>query len=123
MFGAVAAAMGATCNEPKDAQSLTFPTLIPALVPMFVYFPIAKEPLSGFATWMSLLPPFTPTLMILRIATPEPIPVWQPILGLVGVVIFTLLSVWAGGRLFRTAILMQGTPPKLSNILRWAVRG
>jgi len=123
MFGAYAAALGSVCNEPKDAQSLTFPAILPAVIPVFVYFPVAKEPLSAFATWMSLIPPFAPTLMILRIATPEPVPVWQPIAGLVGVVIFTLLSVWVGGRLFRTAILMQGTPPKFANILRWALRG
>jgi len=36
---------------------------------------------------------------------------------------FTLLMVWAGGRVFRVAILMQGTPPGLANILRWAIRG
>jgi len=123
MFGAYAAALGSVCNEPKDAQSLTFPAILPAVIPVFVYFPVAKEPLSTFATWMSLIPPFAPTLMILRIATPEPVPVWQPIAGLVGVVIFTLLSVWVGGRLFRTAILMQGTPPKFASILRWALRG
>lgn len=123
MFGAYAAALGAVCNEPKDAQSLTFPAILPAVIPVFVYFPVAKEPLSDFATWMSLIPPFAPTLMILRIATPEPVPLWQPIAGLAGVAAFTLLSVWVGGRLFRTAILMQGTPPKVSNILRWALRG
>lgn len=123
MLGAYAAALGATCNEPKDAQSLTFPAILPAMVPVFVYFPIAKEPLSDFATWMSLVPPFAPTLMILRIATPEPIPLWQPVAGLAGVILMTVLSVWVGGRLFRTAILMQGTPPKLSSILRWALRG
>jgi ABC-2 type transport system permease protein len=123
MFGAYAAALGSTCNEPKDAQALTFPTILPALVPMFVYFPVAKEPLSAFATWISLIPPFAPPLMILRIATPEPVPMWQPIVGLLGVIVCTVLSVWVGGRLFRTAILTQGTPPKISNILRWALRG
>jgi len=123
MFGAYAAALGSTCNEPKDAQALTFPTILPALVPMFVYFPVAREPLSEFATWISLIPPFAPPLMILRIATPEPVPVWQPIVGLLGVILCTVLSVWAGGRLFRTAILTQGTPPKFSNILRWALKG
>jgi ABC-2 type transport system permease protein len=123
MFGALAAALGSVCNEPKDAQSLTFPAILPAIIPVFVYFPVAKEPLSAFATWMSLIPPFAPTLMILRIATPEPIPLWQPVAGLLGVLIFTVLSVWVGGRLFRTAILTQGAPPKFANILRWALRG
>jgi ABC-type Na+ efflux pump permease subunit len=123
MFGAISASLGATCNEPKDAQSLSFPMILPALVPMFVYFPVAKEPLSSFSTWMSLIPPFTPMLMTLRMATPDSIPFWQPILGLIGVLLFTTFFVWAGGRIFRVAILMQGTPPKFSNIMKWAIRG
>jgi ABC-type Na+ efflux pump permease subunit len=123
MFGAMSASLGATCSEPKDAQSLTFPMILPALIPMFIYIPVAKEPLSSFSTWISLIPPLTPMLMTLRMATPESIPMWQPIVGLVGVLIFTILFVWAGGRIFRVAILMQGTPPKFANIIKWAIRG
>jgi ABC-2 type transport system permease protein len=123
MFGAISASLGATCSEPKDAQSLTFPMILPALIPMFIYIPVAKEPLSSFSTWISLIPPFTPMLMTLRMATPESIPAWQPIVGLFGVILFTVFFVWVGGRIFRVAILMQGTPPKFSNIVKWAIRG
>lgn len=123
MLGAMTAALGSTCSEAKDAQSLMFPSMLPALVPMFVYFLVVKEPLSGFATWMSLFPTFTPFLMLLRQATPAGIPTWQPWVGLFGVLSFTVLFVWAGGRIFRVAILIQGTPPKLTNIIRWAIRG
>jgi ABC-type Na+ efflux pump permease subunit len=123
MFGAISAALGSTCSEAKDAQSLTFPSILPALIPMFIYFPVAKEPLSNFATWVSLIPPFTPLLMVLRLGTPESIPAWQPYVGLLGVLLFTLFFVWAGGRIFRVAILTQGTPPKLANMIRWAIRG
>jgi ABC-2 type transport system permease protein len=51
------------------------------------------------------------------------IPMWQPWLGLAGVLLVTAFSVWAGGRIFRVGILMQGTPPKLGNLVRWALRG
>ena len=91
--------------------------------PMFIYFPVAKEPMSNFAATMSLIPPFTAMLILLRQTTPAGVPVWQPIVGLFGVLLFTILFVWAGGRIFRVAILVQGTPPKLGNIFRWAVKG
>ena len=123
MFGAISAALGSTCSEAKDAQSLSFPTIILPLFPMFIYFPVVREPLSSFATWASLIPPFTPLLMVLRLSTPGGVPAWQPYVGLVGVVLCTLFFVWAGGRIFRVAILTQGTPPKLANIVRWAIRG
>jgi len=123
MLGAMSAALGSTCSEAKDAQSLTFTTILPAMIPMFTYFLVVKEPLSSFATWMSLFPPFTPLLMLLRQTTPAGIPSWQPCVGMLGVISFTILFVWAGGRIFRVAILMQGTPPKLTNMIRWALRG
>ncbi len=123
MFGAMAAALGSTCNEPKDAQSMTFPMLLPMLIPMFVYFPIVREPIGSLGTWMSLIPLFTPTLMVLRLTTPEAIPLWQPFAGLAGMLLFTFIFVWSGGRIFRVAILTQGTPPKFANIVRWAIRG
>jgi ABC-2 type transport system permease protein len=123
MYGAMLAAFGASCNEAKDAQNLTMPGMMPVMIPMFVMFPVLKEPLAGFATGMSLFPLFTPMLMMIRVSTPMAVPGWQPWVGLAGILVFTVLSVWAAGRIFRVAILMQGRPPRLGDLLRWAVRG
>ena len=123
MVGSMLAALGSACNDPKDAQNLTFPAMIPVMFPMFVFMPILQEPTSAFATWMSLFPTFTPMLMLLRKAAPVDIPAWQPWVGLVGVLLFTVLAVWIGGRIFRVGILMQGGALKIGKIFRWAFRG
>jgi len=123
MIGSMLAALGAACSDPKDAQSLTLPAMLPVIAPMFVMMPVLREPQSGLATWMSLFPPCTPLLMLARMATPGGVPGWQPWVGLCGVILFTLISVWAGGRIFRMGILLQGKPPKLGEMLRWAIRG
>ena len=123
MMGSIMAALGSASNNSKDAQSLQFPAMIPVLIPMFVMFPLLKDPLSNFSTVISLIPPFTPMLMIVRQATPVSIPAWQPFVGLVGVLLFTVLTIWIGSRMFRACILMQGSPPKFSNLVRWAFRG
>jgi ABC-2 type transport system permease protein len=123
MVGSMLAALGSACNDPKDAQNLTFPAMIPIMFPMFIFMPILQEPTSAFATWMSFIPTFTPMLMLLRMAAPVNIPLWQPWVGLFGVTIFTIFSVWLGGRIFRMGILMQGGAPKISKIIRWAFRG
>jgi len=123
MFGSILAALGSACNDAKDAQSLTMPAMLPMLIPMFLITPLIREPNSSLATLLSLLPPFTPTMMLFRQSTPLGVPMWQPLVGLIGLLVFTLLCVWAGGRIFRVGILMQGNSPKLMNILRWAIRG
>jgi ABC-2 type transport system permease protein len=123
MVGSGMAALGSACNDNKDAQSLQFPAMIPVILPLFVMMPVIQEPLSSFSTTLSLIPPLTPLLMLLRMATPVSIPLWQPIAGLIGVIVFTFISVWAGGRIFRTCILMQGQKPKLGNLIKYVVRG
>ncbi|MBN1126399.1 MAG: ABC transporter permease [Sedimentisphaerales bacterium] len=123
MMGAVFAALGSACNDAKDAQSMTLPAMLPMMIPMFTLVPILKEPEGSFATILSFFPPCTPTVMMMRQATPGGVPAWQPIVGLVCVLVFATLAVWIGGRIFRVAILIQGTPPKWSNLVRWALRG
>jgi ABC-2 type transport system permease protein len=123
MLGSIYTALGAACNDAKEAQSVSFPALLPVMIPMFVLMPLLQHPNSPFATWMSLIPIFTPMVMVLRLATPVTIPAWQPWLGLVLVIATAIFAAWAGGRLFRITILMQGAPPKFGNLIRWALRG
>lgn len=123
LYGALFVAIGAACNDYKEAQSLMLPVWLFVCFPMFVLGNVVREPLSSFSTWASLIPPFTPMLMMLRQTTPAAIPAWQPWVGLVGALLFTALCVWAAGRVFRVGILMQGKTPKLAELVRWAVRG
>ena len=123
MFGSNFAAVGSACNDAKDAQSLTLPAMLPIMMPMFVLGPVLKAPDGTFATVLSLIPPFTPTVMLLRQAGTTTIPAWQPWAGLAGIMTFAILSVWLGGRIFRIAILMRGQTPKITKLLKWAIKG
>jgi ABC-2 type transport system permease protein len=123
MFGSLFTAIGAACNDLKEAQSLMLPIWLVVMVPLFVWLNVVREPLSGFSTWISLVPTATPMLMLLRQAAPQGIPAWQPWVGLAGVLAFTAVCVWAAGRIFRIGILAQGKPPRLGELVRWVVRG
>jgi ABC-2 type transport system permease protein len=123
MYGTIMASLGSTCNDSKDAQNIQFPAMLPILIPMFLMMPLIQNPMSSFATWVLLFPPFTPMLMLVRQSTPVEIPMWQPILGVVGMLIFTILAVWAGGRIFRSAIIMVGKRPKFGTMLKYIIKG
>ncbi len=123
MFGAIFAALGSACNDQKEAQSMMFPAMVPMMLPMFILGPLLEEPGGRVATIVSLIPTCTPMTMVLRLASPVSIPAWQPWAGLGLVTLTALLAIWAGGRIFRVAILMQGTPPKPINLLRWMIKG
>jgi ABC-2 type transport system permease protein len=116
-------ALGAACASPNDAQHLAVIVMAPALIPLIVIMPLMREPHGVIATAMSLMPPFTPMLMLMRQATPGGVPAWQPWVAVMGVAIWTVAVAWAAARLFRIAVLMQGKTPKLSELVRWAVKG
>jgi ABC-2 type transport system permease protein len=120
----LAAALGAGCSSPQEAQQLAIVLLAPVMIPYFLFSFVMQQPNGAISTAMSLFPPFTPMLMLLRQAMPGGgVPVWQPWVGLVGVLAFTLLMVVAASRIFRVAILLQGKTPKMADLVRWAVRG
>jgi ABC-2 type transport system permease protein len=123
MLCSFAAALGAACSSPQDAQNLAVVLITPIMIPYFLLVPVMESPNGALATAISLIPPFTPPMMLLRQALPAGVAWWQPWLGLVLVVAWTIAGTWAAARIFRIAILMQGQAPKLREMMRWALRG
>ena len=84
---------------------------------------IVQEPNGSLATGLSLFPPATASMMVLRMATGATIPLWQPLLGVVLLTLATAFVVFIAGRIFRVGILWQGKTPKFSELIRWAWSG
>ena len=123
MLCSFAAALGAACSSPQDAQNLAVVLIAPIMIPYFLLVPVMESPNGVLSTVISLIPPFTPPMMLLRQALPTGVAWWQPWLGLAMVVAWTIAGTWAAARIFRIAILMQGQAPKLREMMRWAIRG
>jgi ABC-2 type transport system permease protein len=119
----VAAGLGAACNTPQEAGNLVMVVMAPIMIPMFMIVPVASKPNGAFVTAMSLCPPFTPLLMLLRQTMPSGVPAWQPWAGLAGTIAFAALGIWVASRIFRVAILMQGQPLRLKSLVQWAIKG
>jgi ABC-2 type transport system permease protein len=120
---ATAAALGAACGSPQDAQSLGMILFAPIIIPVVMIGPILQSPNGGMATAMSFFPPFTPLIMLLRQGMPGGVPAWQPWVGLVGTAVGVIAISWIAARIFRVAILFQGKPPDLGELAKWAIRG
>ena len=123
LFGSLFMALGACVNDRKEAQSLQFPLMLLIVFPMFVWFTVVQQPTGSFATWISLVPPGTAMLMVLRLVAAPNLPVWQPVLGAALLLAATGLCVFAAGRVFRIGILAQGRLPKLKQLARWVLTG
>ena len=123
LYGAMFGAVGAACSELKDAQGFVLPLLLVMMLPMMIWWKVLEEPTSAFATALSFVPMWTPILMPLRLSATEAVPLWQPIVALFTTLLFALAAVWAGGRVFRVGLLLQGKPPRPMQLLGWILRG
>lgn len=123
MYGALFSAVGAAVTDLREAQSTITPLMLLVVAPLFVWVNVVREPNSAFSTALSLFPPATPMLMIIRQAVPPGVPSWQPILGVALVLLTTIACVWVAGRIFRVGILMHGKGAHVGEMLRWVVRG
>jgi ABC-2 type transport system permease protein len=123
MFGSMFLAVGSCCNDVKESQSLMMPLMFPMMLPMFMLMPVIQAPNGTLATVMSIIPIWAPMIMVMRLATPVVVPYWQPPVAIIGCLLTMLFSVWAAGRIFRIGFLLQGKPPKITDLVRWAVRG
>ena len=114
-------AVGAACNELKDAQSLMMPVMLVSMFPMFVWVAVLRSPSSPLSVGLSLFPTASPFLMLMRMAMRPPPPVWQVGLSIVLCTLTSLLCVWAAAKIFRTGLLMQGKTPSYRELARWVM--
>jgi ABC-type Na+ efflux pump permease subunit len=119
MFASMMAAIGSAVNDLREAQSLMTPVVLFSMIPYFFFLPVVRAPNSVLSTTLSFIPPISPFIMIMRIASPEPVPVWQ-VAASIGVnLLGVVLLLWFAAKVFRVGLLMHGKPPNLRTLIRW----
>jgi ABC-2 type transport system permease protein len=121
LYGSLFMAVGAACNDLKDAQSLMMPVMVLSMLPVFVWTAILTNPSSALSVGLSLFPPASPYLMLMRMAMRPSPPAWQVGLSIVGTTLTALFCVWAAAKIFRTGLLMQGKTPSYRELARWVM--
>ncbi len=117
-FASWYALIGAAFNSPQEAQQLASIGVFFVVVPWMVFMPVLNDPDSTMAVVFSLIPLFTPMIMMLRLVVKTP-PAWQLALGYTLTILADLAMVWICARVYRVGILMYGKKPSLKEIWRW----
>ena len=119
LFGSIFISIGAACSDFKDAQGMMTPAMLIIMLPVFTWTAVLRAPDSPLAVGLSLFPPATPFLMLLRMALRPSPPAWQVLLSVVLIGLTVVAAVWAAGKIFRTGILMHGKSATLGEMIRW----
>lgn len=118
-LGSWMAAIGSAVNEITEAQSLMLPVMMTMMVPWLLWLPITRDPNGAFAVVTSFVPPINTFVMLLRMSSVTPPPLWQVWLSILVGIAGAYGALWAAAKVFRVGLLMYGKPPNLPTLLKW----
>ncbi|MFL5808802.1 MAG: ABC transporter permease, partial [Flavisolibacter sp.] len=124
-YASLFAAVGSAVNEDaQDAQSLTLPITLPIILAIIIMINSINDPISPLATWSSIIPFFSPIVMMSRIpfGVPDTVPYWQLGLSMALLVAGFLLTTWLSAKIYRTGILLYGKKPTWKEMIKWIRR-
>ncbi|MFG0305179.1 MAG: ABC transporter permease [Phycisphaerales bacterium JB040] len=119
MIASLMAAVGAAVNDMREAQSLQTPIVMFVIIPYLFWLPISRDPNSILATVLSFLPPASPFIMMMRVVSSDPPPLWEVLLSILvmGLGVYVCLKIAA--KVFRVGLLMYGKPPNFRTLVKW----
>jgi ABC-2 type transport system permease protein len=89
------------------------------VIPWVLWMPISQNPNSTFAVAMSFVPGVNSFVMMVRLASTTPPPLWQAWLSILVGAASVYGAVWFAAKVFRVGLLMYGKPPNFRTLIRW----
>ena len=116
-YAALFAMIGSAVDSEADTQQFMMPIMLPLIASMMFLGVIIKDPSGSIAFWMSMIPFFSPIIMMIRI--PFDVPAWQLVLSMVLMVAGFIGTTWMAGRVYRIGILMHGSKVNYKVMFKW----
>ena len=116
-YSSMYAAIGSAVDNETETQQFTLFAIVPLMVGMYGSFTIINNPDGPMGFWLSIIPFTSPVAMVARI--PFGVPVWQIILSMVLLILFSFLMVFIAAKIYRVGILMYGNKATLKELWKW----
>jgi ABC-2 type transport system permease protein len=117
LYGSLFAAIGSAVDNDADAQQFQLPVTIPLIFSLIVLTAILRDPDGNLAFWLSMIPLFSPVIMMMRI--PFGVPYWEIALSLTFLVTGFIFTTWLASRIYRIGILMHGAKVNYRIMGKW----
>jgi len=118
LYASIYAAVGAMVSSDEELQQVQVPVTMLIVFAFVLYPAVMRDPTSKFSIIASLIPFFSPILMVFRIGLQTP-PFWQIALALALGIATTVGLVFVSAKIYRVGILMYGKRPSLVELLKW----
>lgn len=118
-FGSLFAGLSSACQDLKDSQNFAGSVVILLVIPLVLSMVVIESPDGPFAQVLSMIPPFSIFIMMLRVSIPPGPETWEVVLSAGLTLLFAIATIWLASRIFRIGILSQGKTPTLRELFRW----
>ncbi len=118
LYSSLMAAIGSAVEQEADAQQFMWIVIMPLIIPTVLIVNVMSNPDGVLATTMSLIPLFSPIVMVVRMAATN-VPWWEIWLSLVLLAGAFVFAIWISSRIYRVGILSYGKRPTFKELARW----
>jgi len=117
MFAGFYSIVSALSNSMREGPQYAVLFTLPAVLPFYFISVFTSEPNGTLATVMSIFPLTAPMAMTMRLVLTD-VPVADLVISVALLAVSVVGVMWLAGRIFRVAILLSGSMPKLRDIPR-----
>ncbi|NPV51200.1 MAG: ABC transporter permease [Candidatus Methanofastidiosum sp.] len=120
-YSSVFAMIGSISTSTRDSQQISAVVSFLVFIPLLLFFGIVQNPNMVFIRIFGMIPPFIPTIMMMRILLSE-VPVIDIIVSIIILSVSLIFSARIASKIFKIGILMYGKKPSVNELIRW-IRG
>jgi ABC-2 type transport system permease protein len=120
-YSSVFAMIGSISTSTRDSQQISAVVSFLVFIPLLLFFGIVQNPNMTFIRIFGMIPPFIPTIMMMRILLSE-VPVIDIIVSIIILSVSLIFSARIASKVFKIGILMYGKKPSVNELIRW-IRG
>jgi ABC-2 type transport system permease protein len=118
LYSSLFAAIGSAADSETDTQQLMLPITVPIMIAYLILFHAMRSPDSALSVIGSMIPFFSPIVMVTRIAITE-VPFWQPLTAIVLMIITFMGTMWLSARIYKVGILSYGKSASFKDLAKW----
>ncbi|WP_069130953.1 ABC transporter permease [Rhodohalobacter halophilus] len=118
LFSSLFAAIGSAADSETDTQQLMLPISAPIFIAYIIMFHTMQSPDSTLSVVGSLIPFFSPILMITRIAITE-VPFWQTSTAILLMLLSFVGTMWLSAKIYQVGILSYGKTATFKDLAKW----
>ncbi|PWN07620.1 ABC transporter permease [Rhodohalobacter mucosus] len=118
LYSSLFAAIGSAADSETDTQQLMLPITVPIMIAYLILFHAMRSPDSALSVVGSMIPFFSPIVMVTRIAITE-VPFWQPLTAILLMAVTFVGTMWLSARIYKVGILSYGKSASFKDLAKW----